>query len=144
MLTHHADAAAHGQSSPPPVPEAVEDLKTVPRPQRSEVTVPVDVTGIVSTLNRPSQTWETWQVPVPPSVPLAIANKQDTRRSITVHNIDAASVFIGPRSDVSPTNGYCLKSGDVVTITTRGAVFGVCSAATNVVSVLAEYEDGAI
>lgn len=144
MRHDHAADAAHGQSTPAPQPAAVEELHTIHRPEVSTVLVPVEVRGPVATLPRATQLWETWQVPVPPAVPLAIANKQDTRRTITLHNIDAASIFIGPRSDVSPTNGYCLKSGDAITLTTRSAIYGVCSAATNVLAVSAEYEAGAI
>ncbi len=73
------------------------------------------------------------------SAPLAIA--RPTRRGITISNTDASiTVYFGTTTPVTSANGFTLKAGQSINVTTVEALYVIAASGTPRVDIFDEYD----
>lgn len=86
-----------------------------------------------------SSTFEAAQVTVPATANgILISAANANRRRIIIANIGAVTVFIKKDNTVTVADGHALPAGGVIVLNTTGAIYGIVSAGTCVVTTLEE------
>lgn len=137
--------AAHGvdpNSSPPQdVPADLFDQAEAPVyqekvPERAEIPVPV---RIVQEGAKENKEWFSGQEVAGPTASM-IASRDDRRTRLTIKNIGAVTVWIGPDARTNKASGYPLSANETQTFNGWGAVWALTDdGSTQSIAVIGEY-----